>query len=56
MANILHDLLFNCLDNLVEEAYRVRGATYISVDHNTFWSDKACRGHTNITVDKQCIR
>ena len=42
----------DCLDNLVKEAYRVRGATYISVGHNVFWSDKAHRGHTNITVDK----
>ena len=32
--------------------FRVRGATYISVGHNVFWSDKAYRGHTNITVDK----
>ena len=51
-TNIPHDLLLDCLDNLVKEAYRVRGATYISAGHNVFWSDKAYRGHTNITVDK----
>ena len=50
-TNIPHDLLLDCLDNSVKEAYRVRGATYISVGHNFFWSDKACRGHTNITIE-----
>ena len=44
--------MIDCLDNLVKEAYRVRGATYISVGYKTFWSDKTYRGHTNITVDK----
>ena len=52
LYNIPHDLLIDCLDNLVKEAYRVRGATYISVGYKTFWSDKTYRGHTNITVDK----
>ena len=51
-TNIPHDLLIDCLDNLVKEAYRVRGATYISVGYKTFWSDKTYRGHTNITLDK----
>ena len=52
-TNIPHDLLGNCLDNLIKEAYRVRGATYISVGRfNAFWSDKLFKGHANITVDK----
>ena len=52
-TNIPHDLLGNCLDNLIKEAYRVRGATYISVGRfNAFWSDKLFKGHANITVNK----
>ena len=52
-TNIPHDLLLNCLDNLDKEAYRVRGATYISTGYsNTFWSDKISTGYTRMTVDK----
>ena len=52
-TNIPHDLPLDCLDNLVKEAYRVRGATYISTGYsNIFWSDKISTGYTNMPVDK----
>lgn len=52
-TNIPHDLLKECLDKLVKEAYRVRGATYISIGRaNAFWSGTQYKGHTNITEDK----
>ena len=39
-SSISHNLLLQCLEELITEEFRVRGATYICVNHNnTFWSD-----------------
>ena len=55
-TNIPHHLFKECLVELAVEAYRVRGATYISVNaKNTSWSDIAYRGHVNIHLDSWYI-
>ena len=52
-TNIPHKLLLESLDNVVKEAYQVRGATYISVGNTgALWSNIVFRGHINITVEK----
>ena len=52
-TNIPHDLLLECLKSLVEEAYRVRGANYISIGYNkTYWTDKTELGRTCISEHK----
>ena len=39
-TSIPHNLLLQCLEELITESFRVRGATYICVNHNNaFWSD-----------------
>ena len=36
----IRNLLLECLKSLVEEAYRVRGATHISIGYNkAYWTD-----------------
>ena len=52
-TNIPHDLLLECLKSLVEEAYRVRGANYISIGYSkTYWTDKTELGRTCISEHK----
>ena len=42
-----------CLEELITEAYRIRGANYITIKGNiTFWSDKASAGHLNVGLAK----
>ena len=37
--NIPHDLLLACLESLIKEAYKVRGATYKTIGYNrTYWA------------------
>ena len=51
--NIPHDLLVECLKSLVEEAYRVRGANYISIGYSkAYWTDKTELGRTCISEHK----
>ena len=52
-TNIPHDLLLDCIDTLVTEAYRIRGANYISIHGaKSFWSDQAVDGCINVELDK----
>ena len=39
-TSIPHDILLESLHNLIIEAFRIRGATFISVSYdNVFWSN-----------------
>ena len=49
-TNIPHDLLLKSLTELFKEAYRIRGAMYLSVTNNkAYWSNIASSKHPNIT-------
>ena len=52
-TNIPHNLLLECLKSLVEEAYGVRGANYISVGYNkAYWTNNTEIGRTCISEKK----
>lgn len=49
-TNIPHDLLLQCLTELITEAYRIRGATYLAVSSNeaAYWTNIASPKNHNI--------
>ena len=51
-TNIPRDLLLACLESLIKEAYKVRGATYITIGYNkTYWADTTEIDRTSISME-----
>ena len=52
-TSIPHDILLESLNKLIIEAFRIRGATFISVSYdNVFWSNTRHRDYVNTPAEK----